>query len=114
MATDCSFCDEPRISRCSYADCPWEVDDAKNTIARLTAELTALRTKLETVEADRAAQAERIRELEEALRPFAKEAKRLGVGSQADRWKALGEAGHYIGEEAFLCARATLGGNADG
>lgn len=53
MATECSFCDEPRIGRCSYADCPWEVDDAQNTIARLTAEITTLRARLETVEAER-------------------------------------------------------------
>ena len=58
--------------------------------------------------ADSAAQAERMARLDEALKPFAKEAKRLGVGSQAERWNALGEAGHYIGEEAFLEAARAL------
>lgn len=36
------------------------------------AEVTALRARLETVEADRAAQAERMARMEEALRPFEK------------------------------------------
>lgn len=34
----CSHCDQPRHGRCSYADCPWEIDQASVFIRALTAE----------------------------------------------------------------------------
>ena len=39
--TTCSYCEENRRSRCSYADCPLEVEQANETIARLQEQLEA-------------------------------------------------------------------------
>lgn len=41
--TVCSHCEETRNSRCSYADCPFDVDQSDIIIAAQSAELSRLR-----------------------------------------------------------------------
>ena len=50
--TVCTHCEEGRISRCSYADCPFEVEQANETIARLQEQLEAVTRERDEAKAE--------------------------------------------------------------
>lgn len=49
MSVKCSYCDETRIARCAFIECPVDVDERDATISQLQAEVERMREALKKI-----------------------------------------------------------------